>query len=868
MMINSRRAVLAAALLTTCHAAGVLAQIAPSEPSSASSASPAPNDESGAIIVTGTRLTGLKASDSPAPVQVLGSDALTKVGQPDLIQGLAQNLPSIQAQAFGGDLANLHLSFKLRGLSPNHTLVLLNGKRRHGTANVVVSGGAFGGNAAADIGLIPTSSIERIEVLQDGAAAQYGTDAIAGVINIIQKHKGSGGNLVVTGGHYIDEGGLTWDVMGNLGVTPFENAWLNVTAERKYHGYSFRGDIDARVVNTGQPNNVRANVLGLFPQLASAPNYPYTNRIAGDARYRQTSATFNAGWDILPDVQIYSFGSYAHKVGRSYENFRLPNVVVGVNTRTVGGVTTGDIPFPQGFSPQEVIRETDYAVTGGVKGTYAETNIDLSATYGHDINHIYTEKSANQTLYRTTSTATQNGFTPRNFHNGDFIADQLTVNLDATHEFNIGLAEPVSVAGGIEYRRETYAIRDGDPASYFGTGAQSFFGYAPRDAGNHRRTDWSEYLDVNVKPFEGLLVDGAVRHEDYSDFGTTTVWKLTGRYDFSPAFAVRGTASTGFRAPTLAEGFYSGINVGPTSISGIFAPNSPGAAFLGVSALGPEKSTNFSAGIVAKPVSALTVTVDAYSIRIRNRIVQSGALRGYDYRNPTSNPALSPTVSPSVLQALAANGVAIDPFIFTSGSGTVSINTFVNGLKTLTRGIDFVATYPSDFGSLGHVDWSLTANYNHTKIKRIGLPPSNIDQRVQLLDVPAQADLTHTTPKFRATAGAAWRLGMFDVTLRESIYGHSYTYIFDPINGAQLDQIKINTKWITDIDVGIRLFKALRLSAGANNVFNVYPTKQPAYYRQGLYINNSSGYASSIYPGFSPIGINGGYYYGKIQFDF
>src|ERR1700744_766899 len=215
-----------------------------------------------AIVVTGTRTTGLKAVDSPAPVQVLGNDILKRVGAPDLVQSLAAAIPSLQAQTFGTDEAQFNKSFKLRGVSPNDTLVMINGERRHGTANVAVSGGAFGGNAAADLNYIPTSAIDHVEVLQDGAAAQYGTDAIAGVVNIILKKADHGGSISAEGGHYMDQGGLARDFQAHIGLAPIANSFLNITVENKFQGNSFRGGVDPRVVNLQSQANGGYNVPG------------------------------------------------------------------------------------------------------------------------------------------------------------------------------------------------------------------------------------------------------------------------------------------------------------------------------------------------------------------------------------------------------------------------------------------------------------------------------------------------------------------------------------------------------------------------------------------------------------------------------
>jgi iron complex outermembrane receptor protein len=804
------------------------------------------------IIVTGTRTTGLRAVDSPAPVQVLGADVLKRTGQPDLIQALAQNVPSFTAQAFGSDAAAFNLSIKLRGVSPNHTLVLINGKRRHGTANVAVSGGPYGGGASPDLSLIPVASIDHVEVLLDGAAAQYGTDAIAGVVNIIQKKNGSGGSINVNGGKYFDGGGTTADFMANVGVTPFEKAYLNLTFETKFHDFSFRGDVDPRVINTGFAGNISANLLPRFPGLVNAKDYPYVNRIAGDAQSRSRTFTYNAGYEITPDINFYTFGSYGYKWGQAYENYRVPTAITGV--------APTDIPFPLGFSPKESITENDYALSAGFDGSTAGWNWDISTTYGKDLAKVDVLASVNGSLYRDSSTLTRNGTSPNTFHDGDFISSQWTSTLDLSKEFEVGLAGPLTVAGGAEYRKDMYQIRAGDPTSYYGTGAQSFFGYAPVSASHNTRNNKAVYLDLAAEVLEGLTLDGAVRYEDYSDFGDTTVYKLTARYDVSDAFAVRGTVSTGFRAPTLGEGFYAGINVGPTSVSGVFAPNSAGAKFLGASGLGPEESKNYSLGFVAHPLPGLTMTLDGYKIEMTDRIVQTGNFFGYN-----SNRAV--IQSPSVLQALTGSGVTIDPQIFTAASGSVGVVMFVNGLDTTTKGADFVATYPTDLGDYGRIDWALTANYNVTKIDRVAPPPTNVDPRVLLLDAQAQASLTKTTPKYRGSLSANWSMGQFAVHLKETLIGPSYNLVQDPLS-ANLLMNKLAKAGITDLEVSYEPIESVRISVGANNLFNEYPNKSNGTYRYGQYATNASGYASSKYPSFSPFGINGGYYYGKVTYSF
>jgi iron complex outermembrane receptor protein len=463
------------------------AAVAPDAPAIAST---------GVVIVTGTRAAGLTVEDSASPIQVLDASSLARTGQPDLIQALAQNLPSLNAQAFGSDMAAMTLSARLRGLSPNNTLVLVNGKRRHGTANLAVLAGAFQGGAAADLNFIPVAAIERVEVLQDGAAAQYGTDAIAGVINIILKSNYRGGSANVSGGGYMDGGGHTGDGMANIGLTPFTDAWLSLTAETKYHGFSQRGGIDPRVVDPA--------TMAAMPSLVNAPGYPYLNKIQGDAQYRQHIFAANFGVDLGGDTELYSFATYGKKEARAFENYRMPNRLPAI--------------YPLGFSPQETFDEEDYAFTFGIKGkVFGNWNWDLSSTYGKDVAKLGVANSANVSLFADT------GATPLSFKAGEFQASQWTNNLDLRREFDAGMATPLTLALGLEHRRDTYAIVAGDAASRYKEGAQSFPGFSLTDAGKHSRNNKAVYANIAVQPVTGWTVDIAGRFEDFSDFGNAKV---------------------------------------------------------------------------------------------------------------------------------------------------------------------------------------------------------------------------------------------------------------------------------------------------------------------------------------------------------
>ena len=799
-----------------------------------------------AVIVTGTRTTGLRAIDSPAPITVLDSTALQRVGQTDLVQAIAQNVPSFNAQAFGGDTANLTLSAKLRGLSPNHALVLINGKRRHGTANLAVLGGAFQGGASADLNFVSLGSVARVEVLQEGAAAQYGSDAIAGVINIILKEDDSGGGITASAGKYYNAGGETADLTLNLGLKPVENSFLNLTYQTRYHDYTFVGDVDPRVTNTTFNINSTSR-LSRYPQITGLDDFPYINRITGDAEYRLNIAGYNFGIDV-GEVKVYSFGTYGDKYASGIQNYRVPNLVVGRD---------GSIPRPFGFSPRIVVEETDYAATGGFKGAMASGwSYDISTTYGKDEVSLYNKDSFNRSLYIDTSTATTPGFSPADFYNGAFIFTQWTSQIDLDRELDVGFAEPLNLAVGAEYRRESYEIKAGDPGSYYKEGVQAYPGFEPTDASKSTRRSYAFYGNVAFSPTEPMKLDLAARYEHFSDFGDTFIVKATGRYDFNEMFAIRATGSTGFRAPTLAEGNYSATNVSPTSAFVQLPPNSPAAALVGVSGLDPEKSRNYSVGFVVKPGAGITATLDIYQISIKDRVVGSATLFG---SGGTIN-------LPAVRAAILASGSVLDPTVTQTG-----INIFTNGLDTRTRGADLVVTTRTDLEDWGSVQWSLTGNWSDTKVTKFATPPAQL-QGASLFDRTSAGFLETSTPKYRAVLGALWTWNKLSVNVKESLYGPAS--ILNNRLGCPLGlpasncfKLNIGTTFITDLELSYKVFESVKVTIGANNLFNKFPEKLDTAYRNTFLAANANGYVTQ-YPTFSAFGINGGYYYGKIAITF
>jgi len=856
------------AIMKTISVSIIALAVASLQPSIASAATAAPADgaattaadapadapapqEGSDIIVTGTRATGITQAESATPIKVVDAAALSHVGQPSLNQALTQLVPSFTAQAFGGDTANLTLSARLRGLSPNHTLVLVNGKRRHGTANLAVLGGPYQGAAAPDLDLITPLSVGRIEVLEQGAAAQYGSDAIAGVINVILKEKQDGVEAQATTGSYYDTGGFTVAGSALLATHIGENGFFDLTVFHRRHEFSQVGGLDRRVTDTN--GVLRTNLSAAQQALyANIPGFPYVNKINGDAESHLTNIGYNTGYDF-GDVKVYSFGTYSKRIASAYENLRVPDRIIASPVLGVGGTlgAPGSIVFDpegdnpsNGFSPREGIREDDFSFTTGAKGNVAGFSYDISGTWGQDKNLIYTLDSANRSLFIDTH------FTPTTFYDGSFKATEWTVNADFGKEVDIGLFKPVNVAFGAEYKKNIYQIGAGDPGSIYKEGGQSFPGFRPSDAGSHSRHNEAGYIDVALEPIENLKVDGAVRFEDYSDFGSTTIYKLTGRYDISPAVAFRGTISTGFRAPTLAESYYSATNVSPTSAFVQLPANSAAAKLLGFDNLKPESSVTYSFGTVLRPLPRLTITLDAYQVRIRDRILGTGSIFGSGGANNF----------PIVTQAIVANGNVLDPTVSQTG-----INIFTNGANTRTRGVDVVVSYLTNFGDLGKVSWTLAGTYNETKATKVLAAPAALGG-IPLFDPAALSNLESASPKVKVVTSADWSIGGFDTVLRGTLYGDSSNFT-SPDGGTYYKQ-KIGTAFIVDLETSYEIRKTVTLTIGANNLFNKKPPTVALVPGTTNFTLVNGGNVLDGPLTFSPYGINGGYYYGRIGVKF
>jgi iron complex outermembrane receptor protein len=829
--------------VTTVAAAVALAIAGSSAVRAAQSAASDSASETGSelqeVIVTGTRQGGLEAAESPAPVQILSAETLqAAAGSGELMAALAQIVPSLTMEAFGFDQAGQTLMAKLRGLSPNDVLILVNGKRRNTTANLAVDQqSVYQGGANVDLNLIPVDAIDHIEVLTQGAAAQYGSDAIAGVINIILKKNSSGGTISGTDGRFFDDQGLTSDVSGNVGLSPYDGSYFNVTGDVHNHGHTNHSGVEPQAIND----------IGTYPNsnMTTLPGYPYLNHIEGDGESHTKLAMLNAGFPLNASAEFYLTASYGYKDAASYENYRDPQHV----SYTAPGAAPV-YPFPLGFNPEEATHETDYQGNAGFKGTAFDWNWDVSTGFGSDHVDVFTLNSIGDSYFI-------NGLpTPTNFDDGFLQSTQWTSNADFNRDFDVGMAGPLNVAFGAEYRYETYSIGAGIPESYIDGGAQSYPGFTPTSAGDHNRKNEAVYIDLAGKPIDNLRVDLAGRYEHYSDFGNVEVGKLNLRYDFSPQFAVRGTINNGFRAPTLAEEYYSATNVGPTTAFPQLPPNSPGGKLVGLgTGLQPEKAMDYSVGFVWRPLPAMSMTLDLFSILLTNRIVGTGNLNGLINGVPTA-------AAPAINAAIAADGTVLAKDVLTTG-----INVFANGIDTVTRGADFVLQFPVDY-ELGHVNYSIGATYNDTYISKVPATPAQLVGQT-LYNATALSDLYSANPRFVINLGANWTYNNLSVNLVEKIYGPTHEYDNDsglnPTGVPEnfLDYIGVTP--ITNLDIGYKIAKNWRINVGANNLFNRFPpannATQIAHYFKADYST-----AVQVNPIFSPFGIDGGFYYGKVTF--
>ncbi|RBH56186.1 MULTISPECIES: TonB-dependent receptor [Pseudomonas] len=750
------------------------------------------------VVAIGTRRSDATALTSTAPVDVINAEELKQTGATSLNQALFQLLPSFnfpqnQSATRGQDPKGA----SLRGLAPDQTLVLINGKRRHASAVVNISGGVpFVGAQPVDLDMIPISAIDHVEVLRDGASAQYGSDAIAGVINIVLKERDSGGQINTQLGKFAQGDGFSKAADGWYGVGLPGDGFLTLSFNSLNNKPDDIGD------------SYQANGQTQDPRWGGA----------GRDKYNLAA---NAEIGLSEQWRLYSFATF----GQDTSVNNTPPLLAG-NPNNVAAI------YPNGTIPKYRYRYEDGALTVGSR--YEDASLgrfDLSATYGRDTH----DETAFDTVNPSFGAAS-----PTRFNVATLINEQTNLTLDYAKDLDVDWSKhPLTVSAGVAYRNERYRLEAGDADSYsFGgingvqVGAVQASGLTPDDAGTYSRNVGGVYFGLENQLTDKFQFGLAGRTEHYSDFGSATTGKVSARYDFTPRVGLRATVNNAYRAPTLGQigtSWTTTTNVdsnGNPVLTRMLPADNPAARALGAQPLKPEKSTNFSLGLVLRPTDQASVTIDAYQISIRDRLLYSGGISG-----------------PQAEQILQA-----------AGYGQYTWAQFMtNAADTRTRGIDIVGKYNLDLQQFGSL--ALSAGYTkaRTVIERINSNPYGFD----VLTREARGFLEHGYPEDKLVFGAVHRYGAWTVALNETRYGQYRKYATSDA-AAQYDQT-FSAQWTTDLDVNYAFTKQLRLSVGANNLFDSKPDTFNPQLRQT---------AGQQYSFLSPAAPEGAFYYTRLSYDF
>ncbi|WP_447763569.1 TonB-dependent receptor plug domain-containing protein [Sphingopyxis panaciterrae] len=828
------------------------------------------------IIVTGTRRTDRTVAQSSVPIDVFSAADITTQASGDMNTIMRTLVPSFNVARFAAsDSSTFVRAPTLRGLPPDQILVLVNGKRMHRAAIVHLAGGGAlaAGAQGPDISQIPGIALERVEVLRDGAAAQYGSDAIAGVINFTLKRRPDGLEASARYGQYYEGDGENLLLAANVGLPIGPRGFINISGEYADSEQTLRGGV--------RPS--AAALAAARPDVA--PLIPNPPMIVGDPRFVGGRIVVNSGIEVGDSGEFYLFGNYGasrqatdfnyrqplsavgpNRFGTGTENFSRAaqfftiflDQVPGSNLYDVNGRTFNFISrFPGGFTPRFRGRLEDYSAVAGYKGeTGFGLNYDLSASRGQNKIKFYLDNTVNPSMGPDS---------PSNFYVGSLTQRETNFNADFSYDFDLGLASPLTFAFGAEHRVERYIIGAGEPASYMvgpysvqrlngenpdpevagalatqQVGSNGFPGFGPSSAVNQGRKSYAFYADAEGDILPGLSLGAALRYEHFADFGSTTNYKATARYAFSDAVAVRGAISTGFRAPTPGQLFTTNVAtnfVGSTLLeTGTFPATTPAAQFFGAIPLKPEKSKNYSAGFVFTPARNLNVTLDFYQIDVRDRI---GLSANFDITTQAQR---------DELQRLGVENFA------TLGR----VRYFTNAFATRTRGIDLVASHRAEtgWGSFGTV---LSVNYNATKVtSRKALLVNGTPTLV--IDDIRKGNIEDLKPKWRAALTENWSSGPFDIIARANYFG-PYTSWDLPANGGNL---KLGSEFTFDLEVGYDLNKNIRLAVGAENILDNYPDRNIRSLglpNQNLYVATDTTINAARWVDDSPFGNNGGFWY-------
>jgi len=818
------------------------------------------------IAIIGSRVAGRSADDLPVPVDILSAEALANTGQTEVGRMLQAIAPSFNFSSSSiSDGTDALRPATLRGLGPDQTLVLINGRRRHQASLIHINTSVGRGTAGTDMNAIPAASIKRIEVLRDGAAAQYGSDAIAGVINIVLNDANEGGKVAVSYGEYSEGDGETTNVDVSKGFSLGENGYLNTTLNFRDRGFTDRSGLHGSCQFSGCTDLANGNSLLGDPREATASRSTF--RI-GDADSSQFGLTINTGYEI-GDGELYGFLTYSKRDNESAAFFRHNN-----NNGGNAPLQDGDATIPAGFLPKINTDIKDMSYNFGYQTEFSDgSSLDLSYTYGkNNIDYVTSNtinsSYANSLRYHPDSTLSADEIRasiPRQASAYGLELSLQTLNLDYTQDFDL-----FSLAMGAEIRTDEFKVTAGDEYSYRdydtddkgmslypddrSAGTQGFGGTAPMQEVDESRDVISFYADAEAEIIDGLIVSGAARYDDYQGFGDSTNFKLAANWSITDSIAIRGAMSTGFRAPSMQQLYTDNISTqfqtDPNDPNGdqiavqvgTFRNDSNLAKAIGIPELKEEEATNFSLGTVIQITDEINLTVDWYSIDIDDRIVLSNSLG----------------------KGLSS---ALDAALIASGAGAGQF--FLNGADTETTGIDIIATWNTDL--LGG-DFNLTAaaNFTETDVVNIYTPPDSALGGINPSDVFSEQAISiieEWQPQDRISLNGLYTIGDFSVNLAFNRYGE-YT-VTD--GGKQTYGAEV----LTDLRINYQVTENLSFNVGGNNIFDVYPDENTIGNSRSGTIEDADGNIIVSSPGVftysrrsAPFGFNGAFYYAGAEFKF
>ncbi len=854
--------VILAGLLVLMSALTVSAQEAGQpEPATEPQASVVGLDE---LKVIGSRVAGRSAQDSVVPVDIIRGEDLQTYGIRDMDSLLSASVPSYNVnQQPISDAGTLIRPANLRGLPSDSTLVLVNGKRRHRASVIPEFGGISNGSHGADISAIPAIALDRVEVLRDGAAAQYGSDAIAGILNFRLREDREGLTVQTGYGQNYHGDGDKVNVAANLGLPLTDNGFANFSFEFTNADETSRSAqrADARGLIEAGNEHVRRPAT----QIWGAPEVRYDYKFFG-----------NLGLDLEElNSRVYAFGNYAERKVEGGFFFRNPNTRGGIfdagenllvadlsddrqgcppiakNPAADYTAALAGLPdhcfafnerFPGGFTPRYGGVVEDWSITFGLRGEVESASAllngwfyDASASFGHNSVNFFMHNTINPQL------AAMRTNIPTSYKPGGYREFDKTFNLDISRPFDVGLFySALNFAFGLEYREEEFEIKAGDKNSWyvdnspgglaaqgFGIGSNGFQGFGPEIAGTFNRGSYAGYLDLEAELIKNLTVGLAGRYEAYEGIADTLDGKVSARWQFLEAIALRGSVSSGFRAPTVGQTNYRKTS---TSLEGnrlvdnaILPPDHPAAVRKGGKQLEPEKSVNYSVGTVFS-LGDLDVTVDYYRIKVQGRLALTSNLK----------------LTQMDIDALLAQGV-------TDARSFSGVNFFTNDFDTSTQGVDLVATYPLHTFA-GHTLLTFVGNWTDTQVDSFNPNIINSRRRRQYEDA---------LPEFRFSLTADHTWGPWRFLTRV----HYYDPFFEDIVEAGLTSIN-GERWLTDMELSytfrdLPFMQMATFAFGAENVFDQYPRKS----RWAPVLGNK-------YPPNSPYGFNGGFYYLRASFEF